>query len=110
MQVEKKTFFFTQNSEVFLSKRCVFRRVHKNETITQSFCLARKTDTTCKFWYNCTIICDLLFLRLLKRFFNLGLGVGLGLGIVLGLGLGTGLALGLRVGWVLCITARSYSN
>ena len=65
-------------------------------------------------WYNCTIICDHLFLRLFKRFFELGLGVGqglgLGLGIVLGLGLGTGLALGLRVGWVLCITAPSYSN
>ena len=40
----------------------------------------------------------------------MGLGLGLGLEIVLGLGLGTGLALGLRVGWVLCITARSYSN
>ena len=57
---------------------------------------------------------NLLFLRLFKRFFKLGLGVGLGLGlglgIVLGLGLGTRLALGLRVGWVLCITTRSYSN
>ena len=40
----------------------------------------------------------------------MGLGLGLGLGIVLGLGLGTGLDLGLRVGWVLCITARSYSK
>ena len=63
--------------------------------------------------YNCTIICDLLFSRLFKCFFfKLGVGVGLGVGlvIVLGLGLGTGLALGLRVGWVLCITARSYSN
>ena len=60
------------------------------------------------------IICDLLFVRLFKRFPKLGLGVDLGLGlgleIVLGLGLGTGLALGLRVGWVLCITARGYSN
>ena len=57
---------------------------------------------------------DLLFLRLFKRFFKLGLGVGLGLGlglgIVLGLRLGTRLALGLRVGWVLCVTTRSYSN
>ena len=56
---------------------------------------------------------DLLFLRL-RRLFKLGLGVGLGLGlglgIVLGLRLGTRLALGLRVGWVLCITTRSYSN
>ena len=41
---------------------------------------------------------------------GLGLEMGLGMGMVLGLGLGTGLALGLRVGWVLCITARSYSN
>ena len=40
--------------------------------------------------YNCTIICDFLFLRLFKRFFILGLE----LEIVLGLG--TGLALGLR--------------
>ena len=66
------------------------------------------------FWYNCLIICDLLFIRLFKRFFKLGsgvgLGLGLGLGIVLGLGLGTRFALGLRVGWVLCITTRSYSN
>ena len=38
------------------------------------------------------------------------MGLGLGLGLEIGLGLGTGLALGLRVGWVLCITARSYSN
>ena len=55
---------------------------------------------------------DLLFLRLFKRFLKLGLGVGLGLGlgIVLGLRLGTRLALGLRVGWVLCVTTRSYSN
>ena len=57
---------------------------------------------------------DLLFLRFFRRFFKLGLGVGLGsglgLGIVLGLRLGTRLALGLRVGWVLCITTRSYSN
>ena len=58
---------------------------------------------------------DLLFLRLFKRFFfqlglGVGLGLGLGLGIVLGLGLGTRFALGLRVGWVLCITTRSYSN
>ena len=57
---------------------------------------------------------DLLFLRLFKRFSKLGLGVGLGLGlglgIVLGLRLGTRLALGLRVGWVLCVTTRSYSN
>ena len=41
---------------------------------------------------------------------GLGLGLGLGLRIVLGLGFRTGLALGLRVGWVLCITARIYSN
>ena len=56
------------------------------------------------FWYNCRIICDLLFLRLFKRFFKLRLGVGLeqglGLGIILGLGLRTELAFGLRVGWV----------
>ena len=62
------------------------------------------------------IICDLLFLRLFKRYFILGLGLGaglglgLGLGIVLGLGLGTRLALGLRVGWFFCVTTRSYSN
>ena len=55
------------------------------------------------------IICNLLFLRLSKRVFKLGLGVGLGLGLGIVLGLGTGLALGLRVGWVLCITARSFS-
>ena len=69
-------------------------------------------NTSVRNWYNCTIICDLFFLRLFKRFFKLGLGVGLGLGlgIVLGLGLGTRLALGLRVGWVLCVTTRSYSN
>ena len=57
---------------------------------------------------------DLLFLRLFERFLKLGLGVGFGLGlrlgIVLGLGFGTRLALGLRVGWVLCITTRNYSN
>ena len=34
----------------------------------------------------------------------------LGFEIVLGLGLGTGLVLGQRVGWVLCITGRSYLN
>ena len=60
------------------------------------------------------IICNLLFLRLSKRVFKLGLGVvlglGLGLGIVLGLGLGTELPLGLGVGWVLCLTAQSYWN
>ena len=50
------------------------------------------------------------FKRVFKLGLGVGLGLGLGLGIVLGLGLGTGLALGLRVGWVLCITARSYSN
>ena len=60
--------------------------------------------------YNCTIICDLLFSRLFECFFKLGLGVGLGLELVIVLGLGTGLALGLRVGWVLCITARSFLN
>ena len=47
-------------------------------------------------WYNFTIICDLLFLRIFKRFFKLRLGLGLGLGlgleIALGLGLGAGLA------------------
>ena len=53
--------------------------------------------------YNCTIIRDLLFLRLFERFLKLGLGVGLGLGLRIVLGLG--LALGLRAGWVLCITA-----
>ena len=62
--------------------------------------------------YKVTVICSLLFLRFLKWFFELGfvVGLGLGLGMVLGLGLGTGLALGLRVVWVLCITARRYSN
>ena len=38
------------------------------------------------------------------------MGLGLGLGLEIVLGLGAGLALGLRVGWVLCITVRSYSN
>ena len=54
---------------------------------------------------------DLLFLRLFKRFYKLGLGVGLGLGLGLGiilrLGLGTRLALGLKVGWILCITLEA---
>ena len=40
----------------------------------------------------------------------MGLGLGLELGIVLGLRLRTRLALGQRVGWVLCVTTRSYSN
>ena len=58
------------------------------------------------------VIRNLFLFILSKRVFKLGLGVGLGLGlgIVLGLGLGTGLAFGLRVGWVLYIRARSYSN
>ena len=33
------------------------------------------TDSRCimvPIWYNCTILCDLLFLRLFKRFFKLG--------------------------------------
>ena len=51
---------------------------------------------------------DLGLMTLFKL--GLGVGLGLGLGIVLGLRLGTRLALGLRVGWVLCITTRSYSN
>ena len=40
----------------------------------------------------------------------MGLGLGLELGIVLGLRLRTRLVLGQRVGWVLCVTTRSYSN